>query len=278
MNPQIPGELPRLFEDVRRVATSKGRARVGAFVLEGRRMLERGLRAGWVPRAVLVGEREAERDRGVTALLLQLSGEGHPLYRVPDALLLELAEGRSSGLLTALFDLPSLLSVADLLGRRVAPSVYLVAVDVEEPGNVGALIRTALASDAAGLVCVGATDPFHPKAVRTSLGSLFKLPLARAGAGAGELFSELRAAQVHSLAAVARDGQPLHRGVWPSGSVAIVVGSESEGLSEHWREAADGRISIDFCRAADSFGVNAAAAICLYEVQRRLRGAEAVHA
>jgi TrmH family RNA methyltransferase len=187
--------------------------------------------------------------------------------------LLELAEGRSSGLLTALFDLPPLLSAAELLARRPAPAVYLVAVDVEEPGNVGALIRTALASDAAGLICVGATDPFHPKAVRTSLGSLFKLPLARAGSTASELFSELRAAQVHSLAAVARDGQALHEGVWPSGSVAIVVGSESRGLSERWREDADGRVSIDFCRAADSFGVNAAAAVCLYEVQRRLRSA-----
>lgn len=236
-------------------------------------MLERGLRAGRVPRAILVGEREAERDVELGVLLAQLSGQGHSIYRVPDAVLLELGEGRSSGLLTALFDLPQLLSVAELLERRAAPAVFLVAVDVEEPGNVGALIRTALASDAAGLICVGATDPFHPKAVRTSLGSLFKLPLARAGARAGELFSELRAARVHSLAAVARDGQPLHEGVWPSGSVAIVVGSESQGLSERWREDADGRISIDFSRAADSFGVNAAAAICLYEVQRRLSSA-----
>lgn len=271
MTPGVPSALPRLFEDVRRVATSKGRAHVGAFVLEGRRMLERALRAGRGPRAVLVGEREAERDPELAALIERISAEGHPLYRVPDALLLELAAGRSSGLLTALFELPPLLSVTELIARRAAPAVYLVAVDVEEPGNVGALIRTALASDAAGLVCVGATDPFHPKAVRTSLGSLFKLPLARARATASELFAELRGAQVHSLAAVARDGQPLHAGVWPSGSVAVVVGSESQGLSERWREDADGRISIDFCRAADSFGVNAAAAVCLYEVQRRLR-------
>jgi len=139
---------------------------------------------------------------------------------------------------------------------------------VAEPGNVGALIRTALACNAAGVICVGATDPFHPKAVRTSLGSLFKLPLARSEPA--QLASHLRAAGVHSLAAVARDGEALQHAAWPRTSIAVLVGNESRGLDAHWRDGADGRVSIDLCRAADSFCVNAAAAICLYEVQRRL--------
>jgi TrmH family RNA methyltransferase len=240
---------------------------VRAFVAEGQRLLERSLRAGWLPRALLVGQSVASGPE-LGALLLQWPALEPLIHWLPDAALLALAEGRRSGLVTALFELPELLSVAALLARRPAPAVLLVVVDVEEPGNVGALIRTALACDAAGVICVGSTDPFHSKAVRTSLGSLFKLPLARAPAD--ELLPALRGAGVYTLAAVAREGQALHHAAWPLGSSALLVGNESRGLDPRWREGADARVSIDLCRAADSFCVNAAAAICLYEVQRRL--------
>ncbi len=239
---------------------------MGLFAAEGRRLLERALRAGWLPRAVLLGE-GAAREPELVALLGQWPALAQTTRLVPDRALLELAEGRQAGLVTALFELPPGKALAELLARP-APALFLVLVDVTEPGNVGALIRTALACGAAGAICVGASDPFHPKAVRTSLGSTFKLPLARALPD--ELLPQLRAAGVHTLAAVAREGVALQEAVWPSGSTAVLVGNESRGLEARWRESADVRVSIDLSRAADSFCVNAAAAICLYEVQRRL--------
>ena len=256
-----------LFEQVRRAATAKGRADARVFVAEGQRLLERALRAGWLPRALLLGQ-SAAREPELAALLERWPALKPLVQRVPDVALLELAEGRRSGLVTALFDLPDTLAIATLLERRAPPAVFLVVVDVDEPGNVGALIRTALACDAAGVICVGSTDPFHPKAVRTSLGSLFKQPLSRVPPD--ELLPALRAAGVYTLAAVAREGESLHQAAWPRGSSALLVGNESRGLDLRWREGADARVSIDLCRAADSFCVNAAAAICLYEVQRRL--------
>ena len=268
MAQQQPRPWAPLFERVRRVATAKGRAIEGAFVAEGRRLLERGLRAGWVPREVVVAEGAGEQEPTLEALLAELVTLGRPARRAPEAALLELCEGRRAGLVTSLFDLPPNPPLPSLLQSRPPPAVYLVLIDVEEPGNVGALIRTALACGAAGLICVGSTDPFHPKAVRTSLGSSFKLPLACAPAA--ELFDTLRALGIHSLAAVAREGAALHGASWPRGSVAVVVGNEARGLPEAWRDAADARVSIDLCRAVDSFSVNAAAAIILYEVQRRL--------
>jgi len=263
----VSKEFGHLFEQVRRVATAKGRAEAGLFAAEGRRMLERALRAGWLPRLLLLG-RSAADEPELAALLGSWAAVDPVVRRVPDAALLELAGGRRAGLVTALFELPPSLALEPLLALRPAPAVFLVAVDVEEPGNVGALIRTALACDAAGVICVGATDPFHPKAVRTSLGSLFKLPIARAEPEA--LLSRLRATGIYSLAAVAREGEALHQASWPRGSAAVLVGNESRGLEQAWREGSDTRVSIDLCRAADSFCVNAAAAICLYEVQRRL--------
>jgi len=263
-----PRDWAPLFERVRRVATAKGRAMEGAFVAEGRRLLERALRAGWVPREVVVAAGAGEQDPTLGVLLAELAALGRQVWRAPDAALLELSEGRRAGLVTSLFDLPPNPPLPALLQARPAPAVFLVLIDVEEPGNVGALIRTALACGAAGLICVGSTDPFHPKAVRTSLGSSFKLSIARASAPL--LFDTLHALGIHSLAAVAREGSPLHVASWPRGSVAVLVGNEARGLPEAWRDAADVRVSIDLCRAVDSFSVNAAAAICLYEVQRRL--------
>lgn len=278
MNPSLMGALAskdfgHLFEQVRRVATARGRADMRLFAAEGRRLLERALRAGWVPRSVLLGE-AAAREPELVALLGQWPALQQCVQLVPDRALLELAGGRHAGLVTALFELPSEMPLAELLAQP-PPAVFLVAVDVVEPGNVGALIRTALACGAAGLVCVGATDPFHPKALRTSLGSTFKLPLAR---GLPEqVLPLLRAAGVHTLAAVAREGVSLHKATWPPGSAAVLVGNESQGLAAHWREGAAARVSIALSGAADSFCVNAAAAICLYEVQRRLAVAADCH-
>jgi TrmH family RNA methyltransferase len=270
----------RVMEDVRRVSTARGRAQVGAFLAEGRRLLERGLRAGWAPRELLVGADARREMADIEPLLAEVVAQGGRVTEAPDAELLVLSEGRRSGLLSVLFRLPPALDVAQLQGQSGAgpsvfgpggqPVVFLVIVDVVEPGNVGALLRTGLASGAAAAICVGATDPFHPKAVRTSLGSLFKLPMARLGSSDG-LIGMLKDRGIHCLATVARDGEAIDRAVWPRGSLALLVGNEGQGLPTRLRDAADQRVTIDLSSAADSFCVNAAAAVCLYELQRRRR-------
>jgi TrmH family RNA methyltransferase len=258
------------MEDVRRVATARGRAQVGAFLVEGQRMLERALRVDWAPRDVLVGEAHRRERPELEAVLEHVTALGGRAHVAPDAELLALAEGRRSGLLAALVPLPDTPELPALLARLPADAILLVLVDVVEPGNVGALLRTALASNAAAAICVGQSDPFHSKAVRTSLGSLFKLPIARCASSDG-LLDVLRGRGIHSLATVARGGAALDRAIWPRGGLALMVGNEGQGLPERLRDAADGRVTIDLSTAADSFCVNAAAAVCLYEVQRRRR-------
>lgn len=258
------------MEDIRRTATARGRTQLGAFSLEGRRLLERALRAGLTPSAVLVGASLRAETPSLEPLLAQVEAMGARCHEAPDRALLELAEGRRSGLIAALLPLSAGPSLDELIGSAPAPASFLVIVDVVEPGNVGALIRTALASGAAGAVCVGSSDPFHPKAVRTSLGSSFKLPITRVSSSDG-LLEALRSRGVHSLATVARGGAAVDRASWPRGNVALIVGNEGEGLPERVRDSADGRVTIDLSTEADSFCVNAAAAVCLYEVQRRFR-------
>jgi TrmH family RNA methyltransferase len=275
-----PKHYRQVIEDVRRASTRRGREALGAFAVEGRRLVERGIRAGWVPRDLLVATGERSRAPELEGLLGRVTALGGRCHEVPDGELRQLAEGRQAGLVSALFPLPPALAPSELwaaprssmqsMDSSIQPRVYLVLVDVVEPGNVGALIRTALASGAHGAICVGDSDPFHSKAVRTSLGSLFKLPLARVASG-DALIGALRERGVHSLATVARGGVPLDRAVWPTGDLALLVGNEGAGLPDRVRDAADQRVTIELSTQADSFCVNAAAAVCLYEVQRRRR-------
>src|SRR5262245_59235214 len=96
----------QIVMDVRRVATAKGRATVGAFVVEGGRMLERGLRAGWAPRAILMAKSIAEGDPDKRELAELGRQRGASCHILADAELLGMADGRNAGLVTALFDLP----------------------------------------------------------------------------------------------------------------------------------------------------------------------------
>jgi len=262
-----------LLADLERVSTGAGRTSVGCFSIEGTRLHERALGAGIVPRAVLVGASEHARPSArVLALLERLRAANCRIEIAPDAELLALTEGRRIGALVGLLPLPEPASLGAVLaaGPR-AGHVVLVAADVEDPGNVGALVRTALASGARAYVAVGTGDPFHPRAVRTSMGSVFRLPLIRLR-DAEALLEQARALHLRTVAAVSRDG--LAPGEIPRDrTVGLCVGSESRGLDPALAGRLDARVTIPMTSAVDSYSVNAAAAILLWELgpQRALR-------
>src|SRR5690606_22190290 len=131
------------------------------------------------PRQLAVAESLMSDGHGDAATVLaEVANLECEVFVVPDRQLLETSDGRNSGLLVGLCDLPATDCSRALQddGRPV-----LCLVNIDEPGNVGAMMRTALASGACALVSVGGCDLFHPKAVRTSLGSIFTLPLIRVG-------------------------------------------------------------------------------------------------
>jgi TrmH family RNA methyltransferase len=196
--------------------------------------------------------------------------QGQPCWEVDGEQLAQLADGRSSGRLVALIDLPPPREASRLLLEAPPRATFLGLCDVRDPGNVGALIRTALASGAEAILTASGTDPFHPRAVRTSLGAVFKMPLASLP-DEGVLLDVLAEAGVCALAAVARGGEALDSARWPGGKLALVMGNEGVGLSGLVRARAGLRVSIDLSERADSHCVNSAAAVCLYEIQRRRR-------
>lgn len=256
-----------LLADIERTQTANGRIDTTCFSLEGVRLLERALRAGAPLQAVLASESFAAAGQArPQALLAALTAANVPLLTAPDAAITAVTHGRGLGDVLALVALPPSQTVADLVGDTAAP-LLLVAADIVDPGNVGALVRTAHASGADALVALGRSDPFHPKAVRTSMGSLFKLPLARYTT-AVSLLADCRGAGVRALGTVSAGGVPLMAADLRKGT-AVFVGNEYEGLGDAVAARLDARLTIPMTAGVDSYSVNAAAAIILYEAARQ---------
>ena len=254
--------------ELERVATGRGRAQLNAYALEGLRLHERALNAGVELRNVVVsrsfsesvGERESKlRDRLLAA--------GTDCTIAPDEEVSRYSGGRKIGGVLSLAARPDAPSLGELVWDAAGGGgTLLVGVDVEDPGNVGALVRTALASGASAYIRVGTGDPYHPQAVRTSMGSLFRLPILHLELDA--LLQQLRGNEVASFGAVSRGGTGINEIALPPGPMAMFVGSEAFGLSEELVSRLDARVTIPMASGVDSYSVNAAAAILLYERRR----------
>jgi len=162
--------------------------------------------------------------------------------------------------------------LAEVLTR--GPRLLAVLVDVSDPGNAGTVIRTSDAVGADAVVLAGdSVDPYNPKCVRASAGSLFHLPVVRSDTGAAA--SDLRAAGVRTLAttldADADDLDSVDVQRLLAGPVAWLFGNEAHGLPDSVAAMADARVRIPIRGAAESLNLAAAAAICLYATSRSQR-------
>ena len=156
-------------------------------------------------------------------------------------------------------------TLGDVLAKK--PALIALLHQVQDPGNVGNIIRTADAAGAdAVVVTAESVDVFNPKAVRASTGSLFHVPIV-VGVDLAVTITALRAAGVSVLATDA-GGRSLN-GVLDSGAlakpVAWLLGNEAHGLSDEDEALADGVVSVPIFGKAESLSLQTAAAVCLYE-------------
>lgn len=152
--------------------------------------------------------------------------------------------------------------------------LLVVADRIQEPGNLGVLMRVAEAADVSGLLTTpGTVDPYHPKATRASAGSVLRLPLDR-GVQVSDCVSWCRKTRTRIVATLGRGGRPCFREDL-RGPVLVVMGNEGDGVSREWREAADLEVTIPLGEKTESLNVTVAAAIILYEIRRQREGSGA---
>lgn len=145
--------------------------------------------------------------------------------------------------------------------------LIVVLESVEKPGNLGAVLRTAEAAGVdAVIVCDPLTDVYNPNVIRASIGGIFCVPTAVCSSE--ECIAFLKAHQVQILTAQLQDSYEYYDYDMRQ-ATAIVMGTESTGLSQQWREAADAHIRIPMLGRLDSLNVSVSAAILIYEAVRQ---------
>ncbi|MGN1215997.1 MAG: RNA methyltransferase [Candidatus Cryptobacteroides sp.] len=148
-----------------------------------------------------------------------------------------------------------------------ANPVVIVLESVEKPGNLGAVLRSADAAAAdAVIICDPLTDLYNPNLIRASIGAVFTLQVA--AASTEETIAWLKGNGIRVLTAQLQDSE-LYYDTDMTGPTAIVMGTESTGLSDTWREAADAHIRIPMLGRLDSLNVSVSAAILLFEALRQ---------
>jgi TrmH family RNA methyltransferase len=160
--------------------------------------------------------------------------------------------------------------VAAAEAARAAGPLALVLVGVADPGNAGTLLRSAEAAGAgAVLFCDGSVDPYGPKCVRSSAGSVFRLAVAR-DLAAAEALAAVKDAGARTVATVARGAQP-YDAVDLVRPVALVLGSEAHGLPAGLAAAVDTAVTIPMQGSTESLNVGMAGTILCFESLRQRR-------
>lgn len=236
-------------------AAAAGRAR-GVVLLEGDRLVDEGRRAELAFEVVLVSEERGER-------LDELVDAGLPVRAVRTGLLAAASRLETPPGCLALAAEPRGRTVADLpLGER---AFLAAAAGLQDPGNLGALARTAEAAGASALLATaGGCSPWNPKALRGSMGSLLRLPVIVLERPA-PVVGELSARGVRHVLASARGGAPYDSFDW-SGPLALWFTAETGALPGELEPAARGfeAVTIPMSGGAESLNVTAAAAVLLF--------------
>jgi TrmH family RNA methyltransferase len=255
--------LLTLARDLRR---RKARERQQLFVAEGVRTVEELARSSLVIRGVLAAPQLEETPRG-SALLAELGARGIAVERVDHREFASAAETESPQGILAVAEVPER-SLGPLASRA---SLRLLVLDaVQDPGNVGTIVRTAAALGADATVALpGTVDLWNAKVVRSGMGAHFHhLCLA----GTWDDLDTFRRQVSFDLWAADATGEPLSHSTAASGGggarVAIVVGNEGGGLSAAARERATRLVAIPIAQPVDSLNVAVAAGILLHELSR----------
>lgn len=233
----------------------------GVMLVEGRRLVGEVLAAGLPVLEAAVSPRfDDAKLRG------QLQRVARSFLECSDEVLARMSALETPQGVAALVQRPSY-AEADLLAGDLAPLV-VVAAGVRDPGNLGSLVRTAEAAGATGCLTLrGGADPFRDKAVRGSMGSIFRLPVVH-GLDATAVIALCRN---HRLQLVVADGtaERSYAQVDLRQPMALVVGAEAAGVPEDLVRAADARARIPLRAPVDSLNVAVAAGVLLFEARRQ---------
>jgi TrmH family RNA methyltransferase len=260
---RIEGRHNALVKELRRAFARGELTPDGYCAIEGLRILEEAIRSGLRFRAVFFSSSaEAKAQR-----LLPQIGAHVETVLLPDKLFASVVPSETPQGVAALARWREF-SLDDVLAKSQAGPLLAIA-GVQDPGNLGTILRSGEAFGAGGvLLGEGTVSPFNPKVVRASAGSVFRLPVARAKFS--EVIGRLRERGLRLVATSSHKGTPLPEAKL-DGPLAIFIGSEGAGLPRNLVSEMDEVVAIPHSPQVESLNAGVAASIVLYEAARQRR-------
>ncbi len=258
---RVEGRHNTLVKEMRRAFTRAELTEAGDCAIEGVRILEEAIRSGLRFHAVFF----SESAEGHAKRLLPQIGAHVETAVLPDKLFASIVPSETPQGVAALVRYRQS-SVDDVLAKLGAGPVVVVT-GLQDPGNLGTILRSAEAFGAAGVILgEGTVSPFNSKVVRGSAGSIFRLPVVRGKLA--ELLPRLREKSVRLLATSSHKGVPLPEADLSS-PMAVLIGGEGTGISREVMGKIDEVVAIPHTAQVESLNAGVAASIVLYEIARR---------
>ncbi|MFC3723259.1 TrmH family RNA methyltransferase [Neoaquamicrobium sediminum] len=252
-----------IVKDIRALAMKKFRDQQNAFMAEGLKLVIDAFDLGWTIRTLVF----AKAQRGnpiVEKIAARTVAAGGLVLEASEKVLGAITRRDNPQMVVGVFQQ----RWAALKDIRPADGDVWIALDrVRDPGNLGTVIRTADAVGAKGVILVGeTTDPFSVETVRATMGSVFAVPVARAGV---EAFLAWRKGVQATVVGTHLKGSVDYRTVdYAKGPVVLVMGNEQQGLPDELAASCDALIRIPQAGRADSLNLAVATGVALYEIRR----------
>ena len=264
---RIEGRHNTLVKELRQAFAHSERTAEGDCAIEGLRIVEEAIRSSLRLRSIFF----KESAQNLAERLLPQIGAHVDTLLLPDKLFDAAVPSESPQGVAALVRVKQF-SLTDILERvQIGPVVVLVGL--QDPGNLGTILRSAEAFGSAGVVLgEGTVSPLNSKVIRASAGSIFRLPVitAKTSGGMEEISRRLRAQSVRLIATSSHKGTPLDQANLTE-PVAVFIGSEGAGLSRTVLGQADELVAIPHTSQVESLNAGVAGSIVLYESARQRR-------
>jgi TrmH family RNA methyltransferase len=246
---------------IAQLKTKKGRKIQKKFLIEGVRLCEEGVKSGWEIESLLYTKISEENPR-IERILQNAGRRGIELLQVKNDILNKISDTVTSQGLIGVVKIKDFTSDSFFQKK---PEFLLALDSIKDPGNMGTLIRTADAFGVDGVIlseeCV---DLFNSKVVRSTMGSIFHLPIVK-DINLKDFLSDLKKKEFRIVLTELKQGNTLEKSD-ATGRICLVMGSEPEGVSKNLIQFADHLVKIPIQGKAESLNVAVACGILLYEI------------
>lgn len=256
----------KVIRKIRLLSEKRGRDKKALFFIEGCKFIIEGLTSKWDVELIIVSESfmlSADFNR-----ITELCIGDIPIYSVPDKLFSSISDTSTPQGVLAVFKQKCYGKDDILKGDRL----IVILDSIQDPGNMGTIIRTADAASFTGVICLkGCVDVYNPKVIRSTAGSIFHIPVVR-NAEAEEVLTYLKDCGIR-IYATGTDYPLSPYDIDLRHDVAFIIGNEASGVTGKVRSLSEGGLSLPISGKAESLNASIAAGIIMYEsVRQRKQG------